>query len=87
VQILGVSFDTVADNKTFADNVGFRFPLLCDTAHVLGKAYGAGSAGFASRITYIIDEHGIITHIFSKIDIANHAKEILELLKNDNVTG
>jgi peroxiredoxin len=77
VQILGVSFDTVQDNKTFADNAGFRFPLLCDTHHVLGKAYGAGSAGFASRITYIIDEHGIITHIFPQVNTSTHAKEVL----------
>jgi thioredoxin-dependent peroxiredoxin len=77
VQILGVSFDTVKDNKTFADNAGFRFPLLCDTDHVLGKAYGAGSTGLASRITYIIDEHGIITHIFSQVNTSTHAKEVL----------
>jgi thioredoxin-dependent peroxiredoxin len=77
VQILGVSFDTVEDNKTFADNAGFRFPLLCDTDHVLGKAYGAGSTGFASRITYIINEHGLITHIFSQVITSTHAKEVL----------
>jgi len=77
VQILGVSFDTVEDNRTFADNAGFRFPLLCDTNHILGQAYGAGSAGLASRITYIIDEHGIISHIFSQVNTSTHAKEVL----------
>ena len=77
MQILGVSFDTVKDNRTFADNAGFRFPLLCDTDHVLGTAYGAGSAGLASRITYIIDERGIITHIFSQVTTSAHAKEVL----------
>jgi peroxiredoxin Q/BCP len=77
VQILGVSFDTVEDNKTFADNAGFRFPLLCDTDHVLGQVYGAGSTGFASRITYIIDEHGLITHTFSQVNTSTHAKDVL----------
>jgi len=77
VQILGASFDTVEDNKSFAARLGFRFPLLCDTAHVLGTAYGAGSAGFASRITYIIDEHGRITHIFARVNTSTHAKEVL----------
>ena len=52
-------------------------PALCDTDHVLGKAYGAGSAGLASHITYIIDEHGIITHIFSQVNTSTHAKEVL----------
>jgi len=31
----------------------------------------------ASRITYIIDEHGIITHIFSQVNTSTHAKEVL----------
>ena len=82
MQILGASFDTVADNKTFADNAGFRFPLLCDTAHVLGKAYGAGSAGFASRITYIMDEHSIITHIFSQVNTSTHAQAVLACVQS-----
>jgi peroxiredoxin Q/BCP len=77
VQILGASFDTVADNKAFAANAGLPFPLLCDTNHVLGQAYGAGNAGFASRITYIIDEHGIITHAFSRVNTSTHAREVL----------
>jgi len=81
VQILGASFDTVADNKTFADNAGFRFPLLCDTAHVLGKAYGAGSAGFASRLSYVIDEQGVITHVFYPVDITTHAMDVLNVVK------
>jgi peroxiredoxin Q/BCP len=77
VQILGASFDTVAANKQFAANGGFRFPLLCDTDHVLGTAYGAGSSGFASRITYIIDEHGMIAHVFARVNTSTHAKDVL----------
>ena len=77
VQILGVSFDTVADNKAFAGKLGFPFPLLCDTQHVLGHAYGAGASGFASRMTYIIDEQGIITHTFSRVSPNTHAQEVL----------
>jgi len=34
VQTLGVSFDTVEANKTFADTTGFRFPLFCDTDYI-----------------------------------------------------
>jgi peroxiredoxin Q/BCP len=77
VQILGASFDTVEANHTFATRAGFPFPLLCDTEHVLGQAYGAGSAGFASRITYIIDANGIITHTFPRVNTSTHAREVL----------
>jgi len=77
VQILGASFDTVAENSTFAAMADLPFPLLCDTEHVLGRAYGAGSGGFASRITYIIDENGIITHTFPRVHTSTHAQEVL----------
>lgn len=77
MQILGASFDTVEANHTFATRAGFPFPLLCDTAHVVGQAYGAGSTGFASRITYIIDEHGMIIHTFSRVNTSTHAQEVL----------
>lgn len=77
MQILGASFDTVEENKTFATRAGLPFPLLCDTDHVVGQAYGAGRAGFASRITYIIDAHGIISQTFSRVNTSTHAKEVL----------
>ena len=77
MQILGASFDTVEANKTFAARVGLPFPLLCDTDHVVGQAYGAGNTGFASRITYIIDAHGIITHTFAQVNTSTHAREVL----------
>jgi peroxiredoxin Q/BCP len=87
VQILGASFDTVAENKAFADKFGFPFPLLCDTTYVLGKAYGAGASGFASRLTYIIDEHGIITHTFPRVSPSTHAQEVLALVQHAAATG
>jgi peroxiredoxin Q/BCP len=87
VQILGASFDTVAENKAFADKCGFPFPLLCDAMHILGKAYGAGASGFASRLTYIIDEHGIITHTFPRVSPRTHAQEVLALVQHAAATG
>ena len=77
VQILWASFDTVEDNHTFAARAGLSFPLLCDTDHIVGQAYGAVRACFASRITYIIDAHGIITHAFSRVNTSTHAQEVL----------
>ena len=33
-----------------------------------------------NRTTFIIDENGFILHIFTKVDTANHAKQILDTL-------
>jgi peroxiredoxin Q/BCP len=81
VQILGASFDTVEANKTFAENNNFPYPLLCDTDHVLGRAYGAGDSGLPSRITYVIDENGLIAHAFPQVNTGTHAEDILTLVQ------
>ena len=41
--ILGVSFDTAAENKAFAEKFHFNFPLICDTDRTIGTAYGANA--------------------------------------------
>ena len=39
--ILGASFDSVADQKAFAESEGFPYRLLSDPDKVVGKAYHA----------------------------------------------
>ncbi len=83
VQILGCSFDTVAENKAFAEKFGYRFPLLCDIERDIGMAYGActdPSAKHAKRISYVIDEAGKIAHALPKVDPATHTDEMLLLV-------
>ena len=75
-----MSFDTAEANKAFAEKNRFRFPLLCDTEAVLGKVYGAGDSGFASRISYLIDEEGVIVHAFSRVNSGTHAQDVLAIL-------
>lgn len=61
--MFGVSFDSVAANKKFADNQGFPYALLCDTTRAMGEAYGAtapGGSGGAARIGVIVDGAGVV---------------------------
>lgn len=83
VQILGCSFDTVEENKAFAEKFGYQFPLLCDTDRRLGLAYGAcasNAAGFADRVSFLIDENGVIQARIPKVNPSTHTSEILKLL-------
>lgn len=80
MQLLGASFDSVQANQTFAESNQFPFPLLCDTERVLGQAYGAGESGSARRISYVIDEAGVIEHVFDRVSSSTHAKEVLARL-------
>jgi len=63
--VLGVSFDTVEDNRAFAEKFDFNFPLLCDTTKAMSIAYRAcadASAKYPERIAYVIDGSGTIEH-------------------------
>ena len=80
VQILGCSFDTIEENRAFAAKFGYQFPLLCDTERKLGMAYGACTsprAGFADRISFLIDENGKIAAQFPKVNPSTHTSEVL----------
>jgi thioredoxin-dependent peroxiredoxin len=80
VQVLGVSFDTVADNSSFAEKFQYNFPLLCDTERKLGVAYGAAEdaqARTAKRISYLIGRDGRIKKAWEKVDAASHPAQVL----------
>ena len=32
------------------------------------------------RITYVIDENGMIEHVFEKVSTGSHAKDVIEVL-------
>lgn len=85
-EILGVSPDTSARHKKFIDKYDLPFPLLADTDKTVLNAYGAwGEKKFMGRIvtgvlrsTFLIDENGVISHIFRKVTTKIHGEEILE---------
>lgn len=80
IQVLGVSFDTVEENRAFAEKFSFNYPLLCDTDRSLGLAWGAcadASAGYAHRISYLIDEDGKIAAAFEEVNPETHPAEVL----------
>ena len=81
--MIGVSFDTVEENRRFAQKFDFPFPLLCDTDRKIGIAYGAAESAkdeYARRIAYVIDEHGKIAQAHAKVDAASYPREQLAAL-------
>jgi peroxiredoxin Q/BCP len=80
VEVVGVSFDVPADNKTFADAHGFPFKLLSDVDKSMGIAWGAAAderAGYPQRISYLLDEQGKVLKAYPKVRPADHAAEVL----------
>src|SRR5262245_51176053 len=80
VQVFGVSFDSIEDNRKFAEKYYYNFPLLSDTNRTMGVALGAADkrdTKYARRIGYVI-ENGKITHAYDVKDAAHHAEQVLK---------
>jgi peroxiredoxin Q/BCP len=80
VEVIGVSFDTPAENAAFAAKYEFPFPLISDTDRKIGMAYGAcenTKDEMARRIAYVIDEQGKIAQAHPKVDARTYPKEQL----------
>ncbi len=64
VQVLGISCDTSASQKVFAEQENLDYPLLSDfwPHGAVSKMYGAWfeDRGFSLRGTFIIDKEGIL---------------------------
>jgi thioredoxin-dependent peroxiredoxin len=81
--VLGVSFDTPADNKAFADAQDFGFPLLSDVDQTVGVRYEVTRdhddqyVPFPRRLSYLIDPQGVIRRSYTVSDVAGHADEVL----------
>jgi peroxiredoxin Q/BCP len=81
--VLGISFDTPADNAAFREKFDFPFSLLCDVDQSVGTLYevqrdpGDPYAGIPKRISYLIDPEGRIVKAYEVSDPAGHAAEVL----------
>ena len=87
-QVIGVSPDGVKSHRKFADKFSLSFDLLADTDHALAEAcgvwveksmYGKKYMGI-ERTTFVIDENGIVTKVFTKVKPAGHAEEVIAAL-------
>jgi len=84
--IVGVSRDTVADQKKFADKYGVKFPLLADTSSHICDAfgviveknmYGKKSRGI-QRSTFLIGPDGRIAKVWPRVSVEGHAQAVLK---------
>ncbi len=63
--MIGISVDTQAKNKSFANDLGVKFPILSDETKSVSREYGVliPLVRLASRSTFVIDKEGIIQSI------------------------
>ena len=84
--VIGVSKDSAASHRKFAEKYQLPFTLLADTSTEMIQAFGAwGEKSLYGRKymgtlrqTFIFDEDGILVEIIEKVDTKNHAAQILK---------
>lgn len=89
IPVIGISKDSVASHKKFAEKYNLPFILVSDTELEAiqsydvwqeKKLYGKVSMGVL-RTTYLIDEEGRIERVWLKVKPDTNAEEILEYLQ------
>ncbi len=88
VVVLGVSRDGADSHQRFRAKYGLSFPLLTDADAAVHKAFGAWGKktlyGKTSegviRTTVLLDEAGVVTRVFSPVQVDGHADAVLEAL-------
>ena len=83
--VVGVSKDSAASHRKFADKYDLPFTLLADTSTQMLQDFGAwgekkmyGKTVMGTiRKTFIFDEEGILSEVIEKVDTKNHADQIL----------
>jgi len=89
VKVFGVSKDSQASHKKFAEKYNLPFTLLSDESTVTIEKYGAwqersmyGKKFLGTvRITYILNPEGKVAAVYPKVDPASHALLLLADLK------
>jgi peroxiredoxin Q/BCP len=88
IVVLGISADSVASHKKFAEKYGLPFPLLSDESTQVAQEYGVYQEknmygkkymGIA-RSTFLIDKDGVVRKIWHKVKPEGHANEVLEVV-------
>lgn len=85
-ELLGVSADSEKRQSNFKNKYKFPFPLLADEDKTVINAFGVwGPKKFMGReydgihrMTFIIDENGIVERVIEKVKTKAHAEQILE---------
>jgi thioredoxin-dependent peroxiredoxin len=84
-----MSADPVDALTKFRDKYKLNFPLLSDPEHKTLEAYGVWqeknlygrtTMGIV-RTTYVIGTDGKVTHVFPKVRVDGHIREVLAALK------
>ncbi len=79
IAVVGVSVDSVADQKSFSDKCGLPFPLVADHDKSIARQYGVlGFLGMAKRVTFFIGPEGRVEEVVEGMLPGPHVRRAVE---------
>jgi thioredoxin-dependent peroxiredoxin len=89
-EVLGVSRDSTASHRKFAEKHGLGVKLLSDADHKAMESYGSwakkkmyGRESFGTvRSTFLIDPQGNIAHVWRSVNVKGHVEAVIKTLKD-----
>ncbi len=79
IQVVGVSVDSVEDQKSFAAECGAAFPLVADHDRTIARAYGVlGLLGVARRVTFFVGPDGRVEDVVEGMRPGPHVARAIE---------
>lgn len=67
VEVIGINRASVDSHRSFAECNALPFQIASDPDNAVRRRYGAFSWGLPGRVTFLVDEQGIVRDAFSAI--------------------
>ncbi len=84
-KVVGISVDDSKSHEKFAAKYNLPFALLADVDGKVAQSYHALTNLFvikvAKRYTFLINPDGIISKIYTSVNVSNHSQQIIDDLK------
>ena len=86
IAVIGISPDDVESHQKFGSEYSLSFPLIADPDKKIMDLYGTwGEKNMygkktmgVKRTTFLIDEEGIVKHVFKRPKVKEHTEEIIK---------
>jgi peroxiredoxin Q/BCP len=83
--VIGVSSDSVESHASFKKHHDLPFTLVSDRDKRIREAYGVRGRLIPPRVTFVIDQSGIIRHVYdSNLAPTHHVREAMAALRRIN---
>ena len=65
VEVIGINSASVDSHRSFSECNALPFPIASDPNNAVRRLYGAFSWGLPGRVTFLVDEQGVVRDVFS----------------------